>query len=197
MPITGRTPRECARKFRDHAAKLFAVTVTAEPILLVDASPRFWVSFRRGDAPVAVPLDTRYGKLFFFAGQIVESIPHRDGPARFRLQTVQYAYRIQETANVRDGALLRWEYERRSPEEPVPPRHHLQAPASIRFGRHALDLNRLHLPTGWALMEEIIRFLITDLGVSPPCGQEWPRVLARSEAVFFNDFTGKRLPGVK
>ena len=41
-------------------------------------------------------------------------------------------------------------------------------------------------------MEEVIRFLIIELGVKPPCGDDWPSVLATSERAFFEQFTGKR-----
>jgi hypothetical protein len=42
-------------------------------------------------------------------------------------------------------------------------------------------------------IEEVIRFLIVDLGISPPCGADaWARLLEESERRFFEDFTGKR-----
>jgi hypothetical protein len=47
-------------------------------------------------------------------------------------------------------------------------------------------------PTGWVTIEEVIRFLIVDLGMSPPCGDDWPNVVRESERKFYEDFTGKR-----
>ena len=41
-------------------------------------------------------------------------------------------------------------------------------------------------------IEEVIRFLIVDLGMPPLCGDEWPELLAESERKFFDEFTGKR-----
>jgi hypothetical protein len=55
-----------------------------------------------------------------------------------------------------------------------------------------LDLNRAHVPTGWVTIEEIIRFMIVDLGVKPPCRSRWPEVLVASERKFFEEFTSKR-----
>jgi hypothetical protein len=49
----------------------------------------------------------------------------------------------------------------------------------------------LHIPTGWALIEEVIRFLIHDLGMEPPCGDRWPEILEESENKFFKEFTDK------
>jgi hypothetical protein len=56
----------------------------------------------------------------------------------------------------------------------------------------ALDLNRLHVPTGWVFLEAVIRFLIADFGVAPPCGTKWPGILADGERLFREDFTRKR-----
>ena len=56
-----------------------------------------------------------------------------------------------------------------------------------------LNLNEIHLPTGWVTIEEVIGFAITELEVKPPCGSRWPSVLKISEEAFFDKFTGKRL----
>ncbi len=42
-------------------------------------------------------------------------------------------------------------------------------------------------------IEEVIRFLIVELEVKPPCGEDaWPAKLEESEKAFFEEFTGKR-----
>jgi hypothetical protein len=103
-----------------------------------------------------------------------------------------YWYRLQASAGLRDtDALLRWEYDRaRNPRDAGPPRHHLQAPARIEWSAQVLDLNRLHTPTGWVTIEELLRFLIIELGVEP-MSAEWPRIVANSEDLFFHEFSGK------
>ena len=57
-----------------------------------------------------------------------------------------------------------------------------------------MDLNRLHLPTGWITIEEVLRFLIEDLGMKPPCGDSWARRLAESERAFYERFVSRRYP---
>jgi hypothetical protein len=60
------------------------------------------------------------------------------------------------------------------------------------LGGNNLDLNKAHVPTAYVTIEEIIRFLIVDLGIKPPCGETWGAELARSERQFYEDFSGKR-----
>jgi hypothetical protein len=86
---------------------------------------------------------------------------------------------------------LRWEYDRSTPNDRHP-RHHAQMRADVTIGTGALDLDRAHLPTGWVTLEEVIRFLIVELEIDPPCGDKWPEELAESERRFYGDFTGKR-----
>ncbi|HTU98796.1 MAG TPA: hypothetical protein VMF14_23290, partial [Solirubrobacteraceae bacterium] len=72
-------------------------------------------------------------------------------------------------------------------------RHHTQMAATVDLGGGAvLDLNKAHVPTGWVTFEEVIRFVIHDLGVKPPCGDEaWPGLLEDSERKFHEEFSGR------
>lgn len=144
-------------------------------------------SFRERE-PVAVPIETSFGRLYLYLGQLLEAVPEAQ---RFRLRTRRYWYRLQAAPELTAQALLRWEYDTDAPRS-GPPRHHVQMPAYLAAGSGRLDLDKIHLPTGWVTMEEVIRFAIVELGVKPPCGAEWPDVLSESERVFFEDFTGKR-----
>lgn len=73
-----------------------------------------------------------------------------------------------------------------------PPRHHVQLPAYLPAAGGRIDLDKVHLPTGWVTIEEVIRFLIVELGLKPPGGGGWPDVLATSERAFYEEFTSKR-----
>lgn len=193
MPIEGRSPRECAERFREHVAELLSKTINPiVPLLLYEGTrdASFGVSFRQGKKIAALPLETRYGRLFFHLAQVVEA--QKVGKA-YRLRTMAYWYRVQATAGLREAdALLRWEYDRsHDPRQPGPPRHHLQAPAQIKWETHTLDLNKIHTPSGWVTIEELLRFLIVELGVSP-ASPDWPTIVADSEDVFFQEFSGKR-----
>ncbi len=185
MPIFGRNPGECFERFREHVASLVAATLpTQEPVAVsaVEASDgRATLAFRRG----AAELSTSVGTLHLVVAQLLGT--ERERRRHHRLRTLKYWYRLQETAA--GDAFIRWEYD---PDVLPRCRHHVQLRLALPAAGAELDLNRLHLPTGWVTIEEVIRFLVTDMGVSPPCGGEWERRLADSERRFFEEFTGKR-----
>lgn len=135
-----------------------------------------------------VPLETRFGRLYFYLSQQLEAVLESDG--WYRLSTRKYWYRIQPVSSPNEQAHFRWEYE--SPgKHDGHPRHHIQLRSDVQLDGHVLDLNKLHVPTGWVTIEEIIRFLIVDLGVKP-AGDDWPERLRKSERSFYEDFTVKR-----
>ncbi len=145
------------------------------------------VSFRQ-KGPVAVPITTSVRRLYFYLGQALEAVPNE---GRSRLRTRKYWYRLQEAPELTEPARLRWEYDSEIPAD-AHCRHHLQGPIDLELGEGWLYMDTAHLPTGWVTMEEIIRFLIKELGFRPPCGRDWPDVLAKSERRFFEEFTSKR-----
>lgn len=188
MPIFGRTPFDCLETFREHVASLVAATLpTKDPVVVraaagEDVTPRAALVFVRG--PVAI--ETNVGTLFLDLLQLLGT--EREAKRKHRLRTLKYWCRLQETTT--GDALIRWEYE---PAVLPRCRHHVQLrPARLRVATGELDLNRLHLPTGWVTIEEVIRFLVAEMGVTPPCGSEWGRLLADSERRFFEEFTSKR-----
>lgn len=191
MPITGRTPAECFSQFRDHLAGLVADTVTTKhPLTQKDDRNRTILGFRQGKL-VGVPLDTRFGRVYFYLSQSLRTVRQQDG--RHRLETRQYWYRVQADPSPGKQAILRWEYDAETDKDKHA-RHHMQMPAEVSIGKGVLDLDKAHLPTGWVTVEEVIRFLIVDLEISPPCGDDWPQKLQASETKFFQEFTGKREP---
>jgi hypothetical protein len=190
MPIVGRTPHECFNTFSSHLRGLVAATVTTRyPLQAVPTATKMVISFRE-EQPLAIPVETRFGRLHFYLGQALEALPLGGGDG-YRLSTMQYWYRLQESSSRKDQALVRWEYDATT-ERDRHARHHTQMAATLPVAGDTLDLNKAHLPTGWVTIEEVIRFLIVDLGHAPPCGEEWPQVLDASEKKFFEDFTSKR-----
>ncbi len=191
MPIVGRTPRECFETFTDHLRPLVAQTITHQyPLLTWQTKTKLVLSFREAH-PIAIPIETSYGRLYFYLGQALEAVPDGES-AGFRLTTRQYWYRLQHEPDRQAQAALRWEYDSFTPSDRHA-RHHAQMPAELQLGGGTMDLDKAHLPTGWVLIEEVIRFLIVDLGIEPPCGAEaWPEILDRSERRFFEEFTSKR-----
>lgn len=189
MPITGRTPQQCFNEFRDHIATLVAATLTRDQVILVrpDGNRRV-LGFHRGDL-TTVPLKTRAGTLHFYLSQMLEAEKERD---HYRLRTHRYWYKLYARSGLKEQALLRWEYDSElSPDRPLQCRHHVHLDAKLPAA--ALDLDKAHLlPTGWVTIEEVIRFLIIELGVKPHCGKNWPEKLATSEEAFYARFTSKR-----
>jgi hypothetical protein len=190
VPIFGRKPSDCFNRFESHVRPLVAATVTARyPLqgLRLRGGRRMTLSFRESE-PIAVPIKTKFGRLYFSLGQALEAVEEDN---RFRLRTRQYWYRLQEAPGYREPAIFRWEYETETAWD-AHCRHHLQGALDIPLGSGTLALDNAHLPTGWVTMEEVIRFLIVDLEHEPPCGDEWPDVLQASEEAFYEKFTGKR-----
>lgn len=191
MPIRANTAKECFDTFSRHIRWLISKTVTEQPpvIPLPTGSQRIQLSFRENQ-PVAAPIAARYGRLYFYLAQLLEAVHEEDG--QHRLRTLQYWYRLQTEVSPQTQATIRWEYVRAAPRNGYE-RHHVQVPATVPLSsEHSLDLNKIHMPTGWVTIESIIRFLIVDLGFNPPCGDEWPNILEKSEQYFYEHFTGKR-----
>jgi hypothetical protein len=189
VPILERTARQAAAVFRDHLAKLIANTLTTRhPVHHVDGRDGTWlIQFRQGELPTTIPIKTLHGTLHFFISQALDTVPDA---GQERLQTLNYAYRLQNRPGANEPAVLRWEYVRQAALPYC--RHHLHSSGSIKLGATNLSLEEVHVPTGWVTIEEVIRFLIYELGVRPPCGETWPKVLAESEKLFYEQFTSKR-----
>ena len=172
VPIIERTPRDCFRVFTDHIATLVAQTVTSKPLIpqYDNDATRMTLQFRE-QHPVTAPLQTNYGTLYF--------------------HLAQYWYRLQQEPDLMAQAAIRWEYDAET-QRHRHARHHVQMHGSVALGGGVVDLNKAHAPAGWVLIEEIIRFMIVDLGLAPPCGDAWPEVLDESERLFYEEFTGKR-----
>ncbi len=143
------------------------------------------IAFVQGGRPTTARLQTRFGPVRLFVGQVCGSVLSTEG--RHRLRILKYAYRL--TAEGADEPTLRWEYD----SDPADPRarwcrRHLQGPAPLRFGRGGETfMNDLHVPTGWLPIEEVIRFCIVDLGVRP-LSPGWHRVLEESYRLSLEQF---------
>ncbi|MBI3973577.1 MAG: hypothetical protein HY332_20070 [Chloroflexi bacterium] len=192
MPIEGRTPHECFAQFREHVAQLVAQTLSTHHQLraigVLGAPTLARLSFRQGGESVGIPLDTAYGRLYFLLYHTVEAVPI--SRTRCRRRTLEYGYYLQETSDQRPAALFRWEY------EAVPPMDHPHQHVQIRTTltsdalQRPIDLAKVHVPTGWVTIEQVIRFLIADLGVKPLCGADkWEQVLHEGERKFL-EFSG-------
>lgn len=185
MPITGATLAEAARNFRDHLNSVLSRTVTRTPVVLVEVPgvPRFQITFRQAGQPIQAQLNTRFGWMGVYLGQVCGSIMRDD--RLHELRTLSYRYALYPDGT--EEPIIRWEYLRELRREEQWCRHHLQGPIEVRFNQHIVSLNDIHLPTGYVTFEEVLRFCIVDLGV-PPLHADWDRILAESYELFKTDF---------
>jgi len=160
MAFTGRSVGEAARALIDRTDHLLARTVTRARLvfLIVPSSERGHavvpIAFRQAGEATTAPLQTRFGRMDLFLGQVCESRASANGIHTF--DVVSYKYTL--TAAGEHEARLRWEYVR----QPADPnarwcRHHLQGAMPLRFANsRQVLLNDFHLPTGWVPIEEVL-----------------------------------------
>jgi hypothetical protein len=191
MPIIERRPAKAFTKFRDHMRHLVVKTLPVPGHIRLDVTFKGTtgtLEFVRGDGVAsAVPLQTDYGEIYLTLTQLLEAVPEL---RRYRLTTKGYAYRLLNSPEPTSDAVIRWEYVAEADRDKWC-RHHVQIGVAVALGDGAIDLNRKHPPSGWITIEELIRFLIYDLGVTP-VDDQWPQALADSERDFFENFTSKR-----
>ena len=183
--LVGRTPKEAFVFFRDHLSQLLNRTVTDAPLGLVQGTEpnSAYLSFRRGDNSIAAPL--RSSGLFLFVGQSLIVKPKTAGRfTEWRLKTVEYRYWIQGDSSFHTNAwFFRFEYKSPKLRAGMHPRNHLHLPCLIPCVGSNLNLADIHIPTGWVTVEEMIRFLIQELGVKSRA-RKWHELLVESERTF-------------
>lgn len=202
MAILGKTARACFDTFVDHLNTLVHSTLpTKVPLDVVALDPPTWgaLEFRGRDT---VPLATERGHVHLHLGQLLECSADKKRPAnqRYRLSTRKYWYSLQLEEGAQVEPILRWEYvSPRLPEYADEGKRwcwrHLQMPQRLPLNKGSLDLKKSHVPSGYVILEDVVRFLICDLGVKPPCGKvTWHRRLLDSEERFHRDFNTKFRP---
>lgn len=193
MPIVDREPKRVFSRFEEH------IEETVRSVLPMPGGMKLgmWIpgekhkaslSFVRGGAGLAapVPLDTNVGRLYLSLEQ--DLVAERTGRS-FRLRTARYSYRFSDSDQGRAKALIRWEYNGDLGDED-PCRSHAHFATAISLGDSALLLDKLHVPTGWVLIEHLLRFVFKDLEVTAKT-EKWPQVLRESERRFFEEFTSR------
>lgn len=138
------------------------------------------------DMPIAAPLFS--GNLFLAASQQLEV---RQDNGRWRLYTLEYNYHLLEQPSPDSRWIIRWEYKSHSRLRNEHPRHHVHLDVKLPTPVGELNLDHLHLSTGWVTLEEVIRFLIAEVGVKPKT-KNWDDELLESEK-FFREWTGRNI----
>lgn len=192
MPgLTGRNPDEVFGKFTNHLGRLLNRTITDAPLsylVVNEKDNRAYISFRRHATQIAAPL-LSHG-LYLFLGQVITVV--QEGP-EWRLKTLQYRYWVQgDDDDNSDSWYFRFEYTSPTLKPMTNPRHHLHVPCTLRCGGANMELKQLHIPTGWVTVEEIIRFLVHEIGVRCKA-RTWDRILLESEEQF-REWTTRTVP---
>lgn len=196
MPIHGRSEVECVEQFRNVLGKLFNQVVhKTRPVRAMKRGNKFIIGVIDDYGTVqplklardsAAPL---YARLW----QEVEIVSEKSSRGRraFRLRTSAYNYHLFSTDDVMAEAVLRWEYVKvRQSGSSLYCRNHLQGTFEIP-GSQLFDFKKMHLPTSYVLLEEVLRFFIVELGHRPPCGDNWDAVLEESKKKFHEQLSSK------
>jgi hypothetical protein len=178
MPIRGRSLGDVTRIFVDQLNAILHTTVTQMPLSFEVAGSIANIRFRRGIEPAPAQLQTHYGPMGLYIGQLCDSTI--DDQRVYTLRTTSYRYALLPEGHA--DPLLRWEYVRTRATDTYYCRHHFQGPIHVgitdRDGREG-SFQNWHLPTGWVAIEEVLRFCIVDLGVEP-LDDEWDTILSDS-----------------
>jgi hypothetical protein len=130
---------------------------------------------------VAVAVSLSPSLWYLHLGLELKAVPEED---RYGLQMLKYAYRVQRTPSLQDEAEVRFEFVSHELDSSARwCRHHVQFHRDYQNVRDGFSPNKLHIPTGWVTIENVIRFLIADLGV-PPLIETWDEELRKSEEQF-------------
>lgn len=183
--LTGPKPTKVIKERQQHIEKLLHSTITDAPVSLVELKKsesrwEAWLSLG-GKARdfKAVPLQPLPWHLAFL--QKVAAI--RDKKGNWRLRTLEYSYRLQEGPGLHSRWFFRFEYKSREILDALHPRNHLHIPLPLDCGTRTIDLERVHIPTGWLTIEELIRFLVNELEVKAK-SKNWDTILRNSEERF-------------
>ena len=203
MPLTGDTPKQCFDRFRSFVAELVAKTLVTDAVVLCpkisgDGDDTRRVLTLGPQAAKAIRLKSaKHGEVHVSLRQSLHVLSEGQ---RYRLRTQAYAYALydREPGPTHDP-LFRWEYVADPDPNGLWCRSHFHVgigraprdPITVAIGNAKADLDRLHVPTGFVLIEHVVRFLINDLQV--PGLEGWDAELRRCEDRFFAEFNSRTL----
>ncbi len=188
MPIEAPTLTGAVTQLKDHLNGLLARTITETPLIAFalrgdDHAGQMQLGFRQKARPSFASLGSKYGTLYLSLQQLCVS-DVVDGMHRLETKLYKYALRADPSAK----PIIRWEYIREPSEDDFTYcRHHVQGEIKLPPPLDGVTMNQVHVPTGYTLVEEVIRFCIADLGV-PPLHDDWDALLKASERKFKDEF---------
>jgi hypothetical protein len=178
VSLTAKAPLDVLRTCQNHWNRVLNKVLTRYRLQFtgIDAKQeRAALSFLEHREPIAVPLSP--SPWYLYLGQHLRAIPEG---RLYALRIVKYEYRIQRAPSLQEEATVRFEYASRDIEPMARySRHHVQFHRDSQSGSPDFSLSKLHIPTGGVIIEDVIRFLIADLGV-PPLTEQWEEELRSS-----------------
>lgn len=145
---------------------------------------------RRGSAgrsattnPPAVKLRREAGgPLYLAVDQHFEIVRHPRYPGEWKAKTLRYSYSLVSNEDL-SGELILWHW-----HQPIPTYRdthiHVRGVGGETHASHVPGVgHKLHIPSGRVAFEAILRFLFTDLGVTP-ARPDWEEVIGESEDRF-------------
>ena len=180
--MIGARPGDIFRQFRDHIARLLNLTITDAPLSLVHRKDALFATFAFRDVQdVAMAAPLFSGGLFLAVSQDL-AVERRENRT-WRLRTMEYSYHLLEGPSFDSRWIIRWEFKSHLRLRNEHPRNHVHIATIVETPTGPMDLDKLHLSTGWVTIEEVIRFLIAELGVRPKTA-DWDEELLKSEEKF-------------
>jgi hypothetical protein len=164
--------------FREQMNTLLNKTITHARLVYLRQNDLAFLQFHPSGGDVAVQV--AHG-LYLYLGQTLKAVKEN---GQFRLRTIGYAYRVSvDQGRDNKNWLIRWEYVSREPSGPLHPRHHCHVNGKFHHSNRIGALQKVHIPSGWVTMEEVIRFLIHELDVKSS-SPNWDKLLLESEETF-------------
>lgn len=180
--MTGDRPGDVFRQFRDHVSGLLNKTITDAPLSLTSPKDKPYANFSfRDENTVAMAAPLFGANLYLAVSQALEANQLAD--RTWRLKTLRYNYHLLEGPKHDSKWIIRWEYISHSQRKDLHPRHHVHIATTVKTPVGEMDFDQLHLSTGWVTIEEVIRFMIVEMGVKPK-SDNWDEELLESEDLF-------------
>lgn len=179
MSTRRRSLGAASRAFTDHLNRTLASTVTQAPLTFTIEGNQANIRFRGAVGQTSIRVRARQGSIRLYLGQICMLESDNDGEQVLR--TMQHRYALIPDRG--SEAQIRWEYVRVPGEDNFYCRYHIQGPIPLNLFEsppNNVELNDLHVPTGWVPVEGVLRFCIVDLGVRP-LNPDWHQILLESE----------------
>jgi hypothetical protein len=188
MPVFNKKPSELFNDFVDYINRILNKTITRYRLCW----SKYYSNIKaRMFFPSLQKIQIKNSPFLFTITQtLFANIDHgvKDFAGQYRLETHEYQYYIWK--NDESGPIIRFDYEKRLKEEATHCRHHCH----MLIQKWGLDFDQIHVPTGWVLIEDFIRFIIVDLKCPTLSSEsECFAELNKSEETFFKNRSSKEI----